>query len=659
MLFIFLEGKYNTMEIKRLVYFLDRNNDGLISFEDFHDLLMPIKSDFETIENNNELFNNNAYKGQLNKPSENYNYLNKGENNNYNYKWEKYNAYERKTYYINYNIKTRNRYDISKNRQKQICNNDQNSKDLILNKYINDSKPIYEQNESYEKDIDNNENYSQHLKNMNKEDERMEDNNNEQNMSSLEQKILNENNNLELNNEDSVNNDNSKNENQNSEEKNNQNLLNQEKTNINENNFDKNGEKQIEEIEKNEINNNLNNKLIAENVINEQIISIKKENAYREQYKENINNNVYLQKFPNTFGKNEENENSLKQVIKEGLKENSLNVQENNNINNKKNPDKYIKQNIINRKINKKKKNTSLSLQNSYQNNFFDFQGGPNQTFNEKLKYNLESNPNDDILPSNKYYFPLIEDRSINLDIKYDMENDTKKLTNMVDKMSLFFEYIHLIIYYENKLEHLKESLSLREDLSIKEIFYLFDKDKNKHITIDNFKIICKTVFKIFPTSDQIKLVIKRYKKDLNLNSKNKEDFSLTLVEFSQIFIPKRSDYKSIKSYKDKKDKTKSKLSKKSKNILIELIKCLIIKESNYYKIRCQLDQNSLEFIWNQMRKNSQLGANIGKIELNQFLEEYGYILGEKQIEIIFNIFDKDNKGLINDNDFFEEMFCE
>ena len=39
-LFFFLEGKFNTMEIKRLVYFLDRNNDGLISFDDFHDLLI-------------------------------------------------------------------------------------------------------------------------------------------------------------------------------------------------------------------------------------------------------------------------------------------------------------------------------------------------------------------------------------------------------------------------------------------------------------------------------------------------------------------------------------------------------------------------------------------------------------------------------------------
>ena len=59
------------------------------------------------------------------------------------------------------------------------------------------------------------------------------------------------------------------------------------------------------------------------------------------------------------------------------------------------------------------------------------------------------------------------------------------------------------------------------------------------------------------------------------------------------------------------------------------------------------------------MHKYSKYDISIGKKELNQFLEEYGYILGEKQIEIIFNIFDKDKKGLITDNDFFEEMCCE
>ena len=650
MLFDFLEGKFNTMEIKRLVYYLDRNNDGLISFEDFHDLLMPIKSDFENIETNKDFTFNNNYENQLSSiPLINNIYLEEKDYNN-NTNFENLNKgnfqYERKTYYINYNTKTRNRNYNSRTIKDKGYSNNQNSKEFILNKYLNNSKPIHEQNESYEKENENN-----------------EDNNNEKNISSQDAKILNENKKSESENNEMIQNENSKNENQNlKEEDNNANLLNQENENINENNQEKNEEISKEENEVNEENNNINDDLKAENVINEQINSIKKENIDIEQNKENINdnnNNVYLQKFPNTFGKNQDNENSLKTNIDN----NPINTKEFNNINKDNSSKKNLKKSFLSKKIKKTKINSAIPFQNSFHDNLKFYQDNSNLTFNPNSKLNLESNPYEDIITSNTYNFPLIEDRNINFDIKNDnvIDNNAKRFINVVDIMSIFFEYIQLIIYYENKLEHLKESLSLREDLSIKEIFYLFDKDKTKNITINNFQIICKKVFKIFPTKDQIKLVFKRYKKNLNLNNKNNKDFSLTKDEFMQIFIPKKSDYESINSYKNKaenKNKTNSKLSNKSKNILIEFIKCLIIKESNYYKIRCQLDQNNLEFIWIEMHKNSTIGSNIGKIELNQFLEEYGYILGEKQLDIIFNIFDKDNKGLISDNDFFEEMCC-
>ena len=649
MLFDFLEGKFNTMEINRLVYYLDRNNDGLISFEDFHDLLMPIKSDFENIETNKEFTFNNNFENQLSSiPLINNIYLEEKDYNN-NTNFENLNKgnfqYERKTYYINYNTKTRNRNYNSRTIKDKGYSNNQNSKEFILNKYLNNSKPIHEQNESYEKENENN-----------------EDNNNEKNISSQDAKILNENKKSETENKEIIQNENSKNENQNlKEEDNNANLLNQENENINENNQEENEEISKEENEVNEENNNINDDLKAENVINEQINSIKKENIDIEQNKENINdnNNVYLQKFPNTFGKNQDNENS----IKTNIDNNPISTKEFNNINKDNSSKKNLKKSFLSKKIKKTKINSAIPFQNSFHDNLKFYQDNSNLTFNSNSKLNLESNPYEDIIPSNSYNFPLIEDRNINFDIKNDnaIDNNAKRFINVVDIMSIFFEYIQLIIYYENKLEHLKESLSLREDLSIKEIFYLFDKDKTKNITINNFQLICKKVFKIFPTKDQIKLVFKRYKKNLNLNNKNNQDFSLTKDEFMQIFIPKKSDYESINSYKNKaenKNKTNSKLSNKSKNILIEFIKCLIIKESNYYKIRCQLDQNNLEFIWIEMHKNSTIGSNIGKIELNQFLEEYGYILGEKQVDIIFNIFDKDNKGLISDNDFFEEMCC-
>lgn len=47
MLHNFLDKKFSDLDIEQLVYYLDRNNDGLISYEDFRDLLRPIGSEIE------------------------------------------------------------------------------------------------------------------------------------------------------------------------------------------------------------------------------------------------------------------------------------------------------------------------------------------------------------------------------------------------------------------------------------------------------------------------------------------------------------------------------------------------------------------------------------------------------------------------------------
>ena len=647
-LFFFLEGKFNTMEIKRLVYFLDRNNDGLISFDDFHDLLIPIKSDFES--NDNDYQYNNTYEGKINQSFDNNIYLNEQ---------EKF-AHFRSTYYTDYDIKTRNINFNSKILNKRRFNKNLNSKKLILNKYINHSEPIHEQNEINEKESEPNENLENqnHLnENINEDESKNEikDDNGDENDSAFEQKNLNESKKPDLQNVSVNNKEISEDQSQISKEENNKDFQNKKYININEKNLEKNEENNIKEKD-------LNNDLSEEKIEKSQSLSMKNEINDFEKNKENINYNIVdLQKFPVTFGKNQENEsNSNKEVINFN-EENSLNNKEDNIINKSNSNKKNRQKKILNNCINKSKKKSTSSSPDINNIHFNEDITNNNQEFSVKSKLEYESNDNINMINTNSYCSHLNEDDISNVNNKFNnvLENKDINLPNMIDTISIFFEYIRLIIYYENKLEHLKESLSLRDDLSIIEIFYLFDKDKSKYITICNFELICKKVFKVFPTKDQITLLFKRYKRDLNLNSKNIQDFSLRQDEFMNMLIPKKNDYISSTPNKNKSDKSKSKLSKKSKNILIELIKCLILKESDYYKIRCQLEQNDLEFIWQEIHKYSKDDISIGKKELNRFLEEYGYILGEKQIEIIFNIFDKDKKGLITDNDFFEEMCCE
>ena len=594
---------------------MDSNNDGLISYDDFNDLLLPIKGDFENIENNDEFLFNNEYEKKMNLTFDNniynpYDYNKISQKENLNHLKGIYTNH-RKTYFINYKINTRNKAANIKICKRKIININKNKidTDSISLKYLNNSVPIHEQNEISEKEISRDEK---------QENENSEKNNDEKEENEDILKSPSEKNNLNINqNSDKAN-----------KEENSQDII----QNI------------TDDKKENVKKNNLNVEYKSDENLNECLN--KEENKDSSKNKENININL------NTFGKNQDNDYSSKKEIKDSINDNCQIINNYCSKINPKNSEKQIfDESSLNNNIKKSENNSNIRKY------LINNENGQNKTYVLQSKLNLgtndyQYNDNDIILP-NTYNFPLIEDKNINNNI------NIEKYPNIIDTMSLFFEYINLIIYYENRIEHIKESLALREDLSTKEIFYLFDKDKTKYITINNFQLICKKVFKIFPTIDQIKLLFKRYKKDLNLNSKNNEDCSLSKNEFIQMITPKKSEYISITSKKNKIDKTKSKLSTKSKNILIEMIKCLIIKESNYYKIRCQLGQNNLEYIWTEIYKYIDYGDSIGKKELNEFLEEYGYFLGEKQIEIIFSIFDKDKKGFIIDNDFFEEMCSE
>ena len=655
MLFQFLQGKFNTIEIKRLLYYLDSNDDGLISYDDFHDLLLPIKGDFENNEKNNEFIDDNIYENQINIPY-NDNIYNNGYNEDNGSEYIN-NDNNRKTYYINYKINSRNKTSNPNKNQKIAFNviKSKTKNESIMNKYLNNSEPIHEQNEIYEKESyrdENDLNENLQIKNENEENIQKEYNKNEVDIIISEKNNLNikqnqKRNKNEINTEEQVEIKNDINN------ENNNNIL-YEQNNLNNNNNKSEIEKDKNQIEvkDNNDNNEQNNDINLNN--NKNYSELDNKNNDITPNKENINN-INLQQFPNTFGKNKDNGfSNPKNEIENINNQNSENTKENNNNINKNNFEKEAIQNVLSKKsINKSKKNSNnKNIINLNKQNY---------TYHIKSKLNLEENNSqyNDIIPPNTFDFPLIEDRNINICIKNNIikNNSNTKNTNIIDAISIFFEYINLIIYYENRFEHLKESLSLREDLSIKEIFYLFDKDKVKYITINNFQLICNNVFKLFPTYDQLKLVFKRYKKELNLNRNNNLDSSLTRDEFFQIFIPKKSEYSSLIAKKNKIDKTKSKLSKKSKNILTELIKCLIIKESNYYKIKQQLAQNSLEYIWKEMNKCIKYAESLSKKELNLFFEEYGYFFGQNQIDIIFSIFDKDKKGLITDNDFFEEMY--
>ena len=584
----FLEGKFTEIEINQLIYYLDSNNDGLITYDDFHDLLIPIKSDYEFGENINSNSNNmEAFDKNMNSPNDNmiYNQENRPYNNF---------LFNPKEYLLNKDKNFNEFKDLDSNKEiinKNFINNNNDNENLDINKNTEDNNTNYNISEGV---IENNtkKNFNELLCNKYFDQDNFFDKNNEI-YNDFKYKTANE----------FI-----------------PKILKEEKLdvpNIQDNtiykNFIDNHNQQIQ----------LNNDHFYQKNIN---ISKAPELIHE---KENYKNNITLQRFPITFG----------------YENNILNNELNNNI-----IPKYNNNNENN-------SNNQMKLTNE-KNNIINYK--------EQIRYYIEQNKNNNINPYqtngelnlykniNSSKELSKEKRNINIENGNHNKSSNHKNRNSIEDINYFLEYIKLITLNENKAEHIKENLALREDLSLKEIFFLFDKEQLNYISIDNFQLICKTIFKLYPTSDQIKLLFKRYKKELTINKK--DIFSLNMQEFIQMMLPKKSEYINIINKQNKTDKTNVKLSMKSKKILTQLIKVLIQKETSYYKIKSKLSKNGLEIIWKEISKYSKNKGKIDKNEMNKFLEEYGYFLGKNQIDNIFLIFDKDQKGNINDNDYLEEM---
>ena len=229
--------------------------------------------------------------------------------------------------------------------------------------------------------------------------------------------------------------------------------------------------------------------------------------------------------------------------------------------------------------------------------------------------------------------------------------NHNKGYNSKNISLSLFLDYIDNILKYENNCYTLKETLSLREDMTFKELFCLFDYHQNKNISIHEFKKVCKTILSLYPTSDQVKLIFNRY--DIN------KDEKLDLKEFLNMISPIKKEYLGI-LFGDKKIQKPfhSELSDKSKKILVNLMKTIILNETNYYEIREKMKNEnfSMNHIWNNLLEFSGDKNNLTIKEFGKFLKNNSYNLTSYEIEVIFNKFDFDKNELISFDDFNHEF---
>ena len=624
----FLEHNYKTEEIKNLIYLIDINNDSLISYEEFQEFFIPLlkyneeidlNKFIETDKNKINIENNDIVNfeksGKFINNNLNNDYFNQNNNNNMEIK-----------------IDNNNKYESNDN---NVLNENNNIEDKIDN---NNNENNVEDNEEQ---INNMENSNESINNKNNSE--INDNNiNNNKLNSSKKENENDNNNYEIN----ISNDDEYDNYCNFYRKTRQIITSSSSNKINQ----KDNEEKINDTNKS-IENNKNKEL---NIIHSEIQYIKnnKNDSNNKQFtivkngditlseknKNSINNFNTAEKESNltninnfTCGKNTKSSmgNSSSKKINLNINSNDL---ENYSLSNEYNK---INNNLISKDTIKNIKSDENILSAS------------NEIINDTLKKphinsnsNISNNINKIIISENEI---LNKEKENN---NQEQNENQEKIINNISQLN-FIKYIQYILEKEKYTLDLKDKLSLREDISLKDIFCIFDYNKKNKISKKEFKVVCKKIFGLYPTSDQINLVYKRYDID--------KDDELNIKDFFNLIKPLKEEYA---CFLFNKKKNEGNINMKSKKMLNDVIRAIIEDEGYYYKYKDDLDNQNLfnlKDFWKTIEKYKNK-EGIDKLEMNKFLNDFGCNLSQYDINIIFNKIDHDKDDIISYNDLNQEF---
>jgi len=628
----FLEHNYNNKEIKHLIYIIDLNNDFLISYEEFQEFFTPLIKHKEQIKIDNNYEFDNLKENLLN------NYNNYNENNfkekydNDIVNYEKSGIYNfKKKEYNNRNINNILDEDDKKyyNTYTQKVNNFEN---ISSNKTINfDSgyelysikNNIYTSFKDYDDYLDKNYNTMKDfkyykIKYFPKYNRLIDEKNKE--------KDINKYNIIDYKNIRSIN----KYENDKSNEYSNSGLF--EKTKEVLSSSSKNSLDIYDDDKNDKTNNNIFQNIKCYNYKEKnftKLINSDKNNKPKKSNKlsascYNIDNNHNNQK--DYFNEKYGYEKKKNKIWKNGLK-----IEKNVDIN-------------LSHKDRKDKNKNNIIENKDYIININDFTCGK-RTEREEENSNIDKI---NILNENDRYMD-------NFSNKINEEILNKKLKEYNNSSLIYFiNYIEFLVEKEKNNISNKDKLSLRDDVTLKDLFLIFDYNKKNNISKNEFKSVCKKLFGLYPTSDQIVLVFKRY-------DKNKDD-NLNLKEFLAMVRPLKEEYANYlfsKKNLGNKNKKYQQLSNKSKKLLIEVIRGIIDNEGNYYKFKDDIiNQNLLDLndLWNSISKYCKNKKGINKFEMNKLLIENGCSLSQYELDIIYNKLDYDNDQFISHDDLTHEF---
>ena len=296
--------------------------------------------------------------------------------------------------------------------------------------------------------------------------------------------------------------------------------------------------------------------------------------------------------------------------------------------NNLKNDDGKIKKEKIKRYNNSNDDNIIITNQETIiypdTKKYLNKQYSINQSENENKTYKT---PNKEINEDN--IKEIIPQQNNNLNQVLDF------ITDKIEKLKL--------------IESLKETLCLQDDITLPNLFYIFDTSKKEEIKKENFIEVCNKL-NLFPTNDQIYLLFLKYDLD--------NDDILNYEEFCHMILPLKEEYLSIIKNRQDNMENFTEISNDSHKLVKELIKTFIQVESYFYELRNRIKLRNFSFqdSWNFIIHYCSNGEKLNKNEFRNFLEDNNLFLTQFEIDLLFNDIDLENNGIIDYNDFEREM---
>jgi len=204
----------------------------------------------------------------------------------------------------------------------------------------------------------------------------------------------------------------------------------------------------------------------------------------------------------------------------------------------------------------------------------------------------------------------------------------------------------------DKEFEGIRNKLALQDDFNLFDAFRFFDLTEKGYITRFELKEGLND-FDVFPTTDELYLIMKKYNRD--------NDGLLKYSEFCDILKPKDSGYAKLLAERKPSYVDREELADVFTGYTVDLFRRVLKKsiENEYHseKVRQRLSRRPLFDAFDAFEALDKFKIGfITKPEFKELLADHGFYATQKELDSLMNRYDKNEDGKVSYTDFVREI---